>query len=185
MKDLRSYIVVIKDAMPHSVCDAILAEYGESSEWGDTYTKAGLDKKIRSASTILISTEQTISLNSEIRLSLDKNVFESASLAIAKYREAFEWVGGERDTGYELLRYRRGEFYTEHVDEFTDMQRQVSCSFSLNDDYQGGEFAFFKNDLKIRAPKGSAIMFPSNFMYPHQILPVTEGVRYSIITWFV
>ncbi len=26
--------------------------------------------------------------------------------------------------------------------------------------------------------------FPSNFMYPHGIRPVTQGVRYSIVTWF-
>ena len=33
--------------------------------------------------------------------------------------------------------------------------------------------------------KGDALMFPSNFMYPHEVMPVTKGTRYSIITWFV
>jgi hypothetical protein len=28
-------------------------------------------------------------------------------------------------------------------------------------------------------------MFPSNFLYPHSVLPVTEGTRYSIVTWFI
>ena len=28
------------------------------------------------------------------------------------------------------------------------------------------------------------VMFPSTFMYPHEVMPVTKGTRYSIITWF-
>ena len=61
----------------------------------------------------------------------------------------------------------------------------MSCSFALNDDYEGGEWGFFDREIIVKAPKGSAVMFPSNFMYPHEIMPVTQGVRYSIITWFV
>ena len=30
---------------------------------------------------------------------------------------------------------------------------------------------------------GSAIVFPSNFCFPHAVLPVTKGERHSIITW--
>jgi len=61
----------------------------------------------------------------------------------------------------------------------------VSCSFALNDDFGGGEFAFFDRELIYNLKKGSVIMFPSNFMYPHEIMPVIKGTRYSIITWFV
>jgi predicted 2-oxoglutarate/Fe(II)-dependent dioxygenase YbiX len=39
--------------------------------------------------------------------------------------------------------------------------------------------------LKYNLKKGSVLMFPSNFMYPHEILEVTKGTRYSIITWFL
>ena len=41
------------------------------------------------------------------------------------------------------------------------------------------------DDLKYKLDKGDAIMFPSNFMYPHEIMPVTKGTRYSAITWFI
>jgi predicted 2-oxoglutarate/Fe(II)-dependent dioxygenase YbiX len=27
-------------------------------------------------------------------------------------------------------------------------------------------------------------LFPSNYLYPHRITPVTQGTRYSIVTWF-
>jgi predicted 2-oxoglutarate/Fe(II)-dependent dioxygenase YbiX len=55
----------------------------------------------------------------------------------------------------------------------------------LNDDFEGGEFVFFNKELKYKLEKGDAIMFPSNFMYPHEVMPVTQGTRYSIITWFI
>ena len=35
----------------------------------------------------------------------------------------------------------------------------------LNEDYEGGEFTVATKRMK---PKRSAVMFPSNFMYPHQ-----------------
>jgi predicted 2-oxoglutarate/Fe(II)-dependent dioxygenase YbiX len=91
----------------------------------------------------------------------------------------------EQDSGYELLRYKEGQFYIQHTDSFKDCPRAVSCSFALNDDYEGGEFAFFDRELVYNLKKGSCIMFPSNFMYPHEIMPTTSGTRYSIITWFI
>lgn len=62
--------------------------------------------------------------------------------------------------------------------------RTISCSFALNDDYEGGEFAFFDRRIATKIKKGAAIIFPSNFMFPHEIIKVKKGTRYSIITWF-
>ena len=31
--------------------------------------------------------------------------------------------------------------------------------------------------------KGDVIIFPSNFMYPHKVEPVTKGTRYYYISW--
>ena len=36
---------------------------------------------------------------------------------------------------------------------------------------------------KIDTRKGDLIIFPSNFLYPHKITPVTKGVRYSYVSW--
>ena len=51
----------------------------------------------------------------------------------------------------------------------------------LNDDYEGGEF--YLVDEKTNLSKGDIIIFPSNFMYPHKVEPVTKGIRYSYISW--
>ena len=112
-------------------------------------------------------------------------MFNCAAIAIKKYSEKFVEAKIQGDSGYCLLRYQEGEFYKEHTDHFLQSPRSVSCSFALNDDYGGGEWGFFNREIVLKVPKGSAVMFPSNFMYPHEIMPVTRGVRYSIITWFI
>lgn len=185
MRDIRDYIVVVKEAVPFELCDAILNEYANTDEWVDTHTKGGVLKNIRSAMTILMSRDQVIAVNEQTRKALDSEMFKSASHAIQKYNERFPLAHIEEDSGYELLRYETGQFYTEHTDSFKDRPRAVSCSFALNDDYAGGEFAFFNEQIKIKVPTGAALLFPANFMYPHQILPVTNGARYSIVTWFI
>ena len=102
-----------------------------------------------------------------------------------KYHENFKHFTINVDTGYQLLRYKEGQFYVQHVDSFLEQQRSISCSLVLNDDYEGGEFCFWDGTVMHKPPKGSALVFPSNFMYPHEIKKVTKGERYSIITWLV
>ena len=112
-------------------------------------------------------------------------VFESTKKAIEKYNEKFNLAHISKDSGYQLLKYEKGGFYTQHIDSFTEIPRTISCSFILNNDFNGGEFSFFNNKVIYSLKKGSAIMFPSNFLYPHSVLPIINGTRYSIVTWFI
>jgi predicted 2-oxoglutarate/Fe(II)-dependent dioxygenase YbiX len=186
MKNINDYIVVFEDVMTHALCNAILEEFSDEEEWVKTALGNGrVDNKIRNAETIILSYPHVIEKNSKVRAKLDKYVFASAGLAIKKYNEKFPRALIQEDSGYELLRYKEGQFYTTHTDSFKDRPRAVSCSFALNDGYEGGEFAFFDRELVYNLKKGSCIMFPSDFMYPHEIMPVTSGTRYSIVTWFI
>lgn len=186
MKNIKDYIVVFEDVITQSLCDAILEEFSNEEEWQKTVVGEGrIDNKTRTAETILISYPYVIEKNPKVRQKLDKYVFASAGAIIQKYNEKFPLCHIEEDSGYELLRYKEGQFYTQHTDSFKARPRAVSCSFALNDDYEGGEWGFFDREMVIKAPKGSAVLFPSNFMYPHEIMPVTKGTRYSIITWFI
>jgi len=184
--NLKDYIIVLDDVLPHSVCDKILEEYAKTDEWQQTVVGGGEERlDIRSATTIQISADFVVARNAELRREIDSDVFAGASKAIQAYNANFAHCRIEEDSGYELLRYETGQFYTQHVDSFKARPRAVSCSFALNDDYEGGEFGFFDRELVVKAPKGGAVLFPSNFMYPHEIMPVIKGVRHSIITWFI
>ena len=167
------------------MCDEILGEFKSSDEWQDTHIATGFDKNIRNCQTIGISFSSIIQKNSDVRHRLDNAVFDGAAKCIQEYNNKFPQCKIEEDSGYELLKYTEGCFYTEHTDSFKGRPRAVSCSFILNDEFEGGEFAFFNKELIYKLEKGEALMFPSNFMYPHEIMPVTKGTRYSIITWFI
>ena len=52
----------------------------------------------------------------------------------------------------------------------------------LNDNYQGGEFIMF-DDYEIKFKAGDLLIFPSVFLYPHLVKPVTKGIRYAFVSW--
>ena len=52
----------------------------------------------------------------------------------------------------------------------------------LNDDFEGGEFVFW-NDEVIKLVAGDVLIFPSLFAYEHQVNMITKGSRYSFVSW--
>lgn len=185
-RSLDQYIFTLDNVVPNELCDRILDEYRECSFWTPTSVGNGdINVQIRNCDTINISQDIVLQKNFDVRKQIDDDFYVCASNAINEYRKLFPDVASEIDTGYGLLRYKEGQFYTQHTDSFKHQQRSVSCSFLLNDDYDGGEFAFFDREIIIRGGKGSIVMFPSNFMFPHEVMPVISGIRYSIITWYV
>ena len=183
--DLRDYIVVLENIIPDELCDEILDEYDNDNRWTNTVTGGGVKRDIRRCDAINMSDAFIIEQNQDKRKNIDDKLFVCAGNAIQKYNDKFKEAKIEGDSGYTLLRYQEGEFYIQHTDHFLQAPRTVSCSFTLNDNFEGGEFGFFNRELTYNPPKGSAIMFPSNFLYPHEIMPVKRSVRYSIITWFI
>ncbi len=119
--------------------------------------------------------------------------------------EANELAGWKYDitaaVSGQVTRYTKGGFYTWHKDgigsrnevnnepdnEFLHGNtRKLSMSIVLNSDFEGGDFEISGLDDENKFPRleeGSIIVFPS-FM-EHRVAPVTKGIRYSLITWFV
>ena len=57
----------------------------------------------------------------------------------------------------------------------------ISIVANLNEDYEGSEF--YCRERKIELKTGDILLFPSNFMYPHEVKETTKGVRYSFVSW--
>ena len=57
----------------------------------------------------------------------------------------------------------------------------VSIVANLNEDYKGSEFLCRDREIKLKT--GDILMFPSNFMYPHEVKETTKGTRYSFVSW--
>jgi hypothetical protein len=61
---------------------------------------------------------------------------------------------------------------------------RVSMSLILNDDFEGGDLYFPRQEYKTAdVPKGTLICWPGQITHPHTILPVTQGTRYSLVTF--
>ena len=97
---------------------------------------------------------------------------------------------------FQITRYLKGEFYSEHVDGCIDHSsigdtpdnkflngkvRKLSMTINLNDDYEGGDLEI--NGETVQMKKGTIVFFPS--FLKHQAKPVTKGIRYSLVAWFL
>jgi len=103
------------------------------------------------------------------------------------YKAKFPRMMSSKINQIDLLKYSVGGKYEVHTDHFTTLTRHLSVIINLNDDYKGGDLIFTdqkeKEIKRLKLGKGSIVFFPSNFMYPHSIQPITKGTRYSIVAW--
>lgn len=186
-RDIRDYIKVINNVVPEELCDRILEEYkNDDPVWQEALVgNALINKNVRNVQTIQLDNLSVMHANMIERTQIVTGLNGAMFWVINKYRNLFPGLVLDKHSGFELLRYDEGCFYKEHTDSFNIFPRHLSISLHLNDDYEGGEFGFYNADLKIKAKKGSAVVFPSNFMFPHEIKPVTKGTRFSVITWMI
>jgi predicted 2-oxoglutarate/Fe(II)-dependent dioxygenase YbiX len=94
--------------------------------------------------------------------------------------------------GYSKIRFNKysknNEMRThcDHITTLFDGQIRgvpvLSIVGVLNDNYEGGDFLMWETE-KIEMKTGSVIVFPSNFLYPHQVTPIVKGIRYSYVSW--
>ena len=103
------------------------------------------------------------------------------------YKAKFPKIQSTKINQIDLLKYDIGGKYDVHIDHSTRTARHLSIIMNLNDDYEGGDLVFAdqqeKEIKRLKLDKGSIVFFPSNFMYPHKIEPITKGTRYSIVAW--
>lgn len=85
--------------------------------------------------------------------------------------------------GYSLLRYGKGQHFINHVDDSKDFHRRISLVYYLNDNYEGGEIEFPRFGVKYKPNANELLLFPSTYVYNHSVLPVVEGLRYSVVSW--
>jgi hypothetical protein len=85
--------------------------------------------------------------------------------------------------GYDLLKYSGGQEYKTHYDSGPAMRRMITALCYLNGDYEGGELEFPNFNVKIKPEPGMLVLFPSTFPYAHRAYPVTDGTKYTMVTW--
>jgi predicted 2-oxoglutarate/Fe(II)-dependent dioxygenase YbiX len=115
---------------------------------------------------------------------------ERSVASVCKRVARFFGIPLSGDEGPGFLRYLAGGFYRRHrdvlADSGEDFPRRISVVMfltSAGERCEGGALRIFQPDPFDIAPKaGTLVAFPSDV--PHEVLPVTSGVRDVVVDWF-
>jgi hypothetical protein len=123
-----------------------------------------------------------VSFQDAFYLSLSNMFFSAFSPLELDYKLNYqiETTNHER---YSLLKYGKGQKFVNHIDDHKDYNRKVSLVYYINDDYTGGEIVFPRFNLTYKPLANELILFPSNYVYNHSVLPVIDGTRYAVVSW--
>jgi len=177
------YIKIYKKALSVKFCEALVGKAKlNESEWFPAQVTSGLDN-YRSAKIFSGINKNYKTKRGEI-FNFDQKLYIIVGNILALYQKNFPELNMTGDEGYQLLRYCVGDFYKKHIDNDSGSKpRTLSMVIMCNSDFKGGDLKFMGNHV-IDLGVGDAIIFPSNFMFPHEVTPITEGLRYTISSFF-
>ena len=184
-KNLESYLKVYHNFVDDDLCDRTVKEMDQISWQQHTfYDSIKNDFKAQSG-----DRELDISFGN---VSTIDTLMQKVWYGLERYTKElqFSWFGSW--AGYSRIRfnkYSEDRIMAEHCDHIQSMfdgkiKGIPSLSFvgQLNDDFVGGEFVMWQ-DTVIPMRKGTVIIFPSIFLYPHRVDAVKKGTRYSFVSW--
>ena len=87
----------------------------------------------------------------------------------------------------QVLEYVKNQKYTWHTDaspqpNSKEYHRKISVILYLSEDFEGGSTKFVHEEYK--PPMGHALIFPSNWCFPHCSTPVESGKKRVAVTWY-
>jgi len=185
--DLKKYIKIYDNAVPYKAIGSLIqvANTLDFEEGGVANNK--INKKIRS---VKITPLSPLS-NSMTIVHWHNFLFAIIQRHLNLYNEEFNTSIKDKITSQilniDILKYNLSDKYNYHWDHFKDIPRTISCILILNNDYEGGNLCFKEpqgqNEFSIENKVARLIMWPSNFLYPHCVKPITKGTRYSVVAW--
>lgn len=182
---LSSFIKIYKQKIPQDVCQRLISN-SENYEWNE--------HTWQSYNTVVPSEDPD---HEFLRASISKwdqlMIHENLNICINWYQDemfqlgsAFMYNGISHPN---INKYITNSKMSPHVDHihsiFSDTNKGIpflSLVALLNNDYKGGEFVFWE-DYKVDLSAGDILIFPSNFLYKHRVNLVSEGTRYSLVSW--
>ena len=185
--ELKKYIKIYDNAVPYDAIGSLVKVANTFS-----YTDGGvgnntINKKIRSAKVKCL----TPFSDSMTEVHWHNFLYAIILEYLHRYNKEFNFVCNDQIAtqilNIDILKYNLSDKYNYHWDHFKDIPRTISCILILNNDYEGGNLCFKepqgKNEFSIENKVARLIMWPSNFLYPHCVKPVTKGTRYSVVSW--
>tara|TARA_R100001463_G_scaffold2908_1_gene12049 strand:+ start:1667 stop:2233 length:567 start_codon:yes stop_codon:yes gene_type:complete len=185
--NLEDYIKIYENVIPIPSVSSIIKWVEEKKPYFEDATVGDgvVNKNIRKVKTTSLMNWDNCSLTKIHWCNLLANCFTNAS---KKYQNEVCPDAYIREIlDIDILRYEKSGGYKIHTDHYATNPRTLSFILLLNNDYQGGELNFHDQSgciiKRIKPAPAKLIVWPSNFLFPHSVSKITEGVRYSIVSW--
>ena len=181
--------IFVKNLIPYALCQHFLSEFSQPHfkwaphVWYDPQSEQYASEKTKELEVVFATPDAFKQLRPFVETAL-KDYQE-------KYRTQHENTGRgfiQHIVKGRFNKYTPGTKMREHYDHIHDLFDGhlkgipiLSIVALFNDDYEGGQFMIRGEEVKLT--KGDILVFPSNFMYPHQVKDITKGVRFSFVSW--
>jgi len=89
-----------------------------------------------------------------------------------------------------LVKWEVGDVQHPHADgenkneEHPFFWRNFGCVLYLNDDYEGGEIYFPNQNIELKPKPNTLVFFPGTLEYLHGVKSITNGVRYTLTSFW-
>ena len=189
MNQIEDYIIV-KNTIPKELCKQLIDECNNDPkvrwikhQWNNYTTGEYTSEPTKELDVMACTKEQQNKMTPALFQALDE------------YQKICSWEGEKTCqqwlTKFSPIRFNKYEVGTmmrrhyDHIHSIFDGKMKgvpiVSIVGNLNEDYEGSEFHCRGKEIKLKT--GDILMFPSNFMYPHEVTECTKGTRYSFVSW--
>ncbi len=201
--------LIIKNFLPESICKEIADYAYNTSEVEQAKVKTRLLNSIVDPSVDESIRKTVIHKLPDIFL----NAYEMSFKAHQAEIEDYFALALSVSTKTQVLEYTKGSFYIKHADDSNELvnengetvgfiqvapQRKLTTVLFATPhtkhtngghDFNGGELLFNYlfdvngEQVKFYPEEGDMIVFPSNPIYSHEVLPVNDGYRLTIVQW--
>lgn len=179
IRRLEDFVVVFDNALPHDVCDALIETYEKNPSYHRRYD----DPHHKPSFTQFVFTENK-HLNAELHKKME--------FYLVQHTQGYRYLIPEAkyfpDTfDYEGMRIKcynndGNDQFAVHTDA-TDKEaakRFLIFLYYLNDVEEGGETVFENIGAKINPTKGTLVLFPPMWLYPHSAKPPISSKKYIL-----
>lgn len=190
MNDLIQIIKVLEENEVEEVNNFVdTLDFKQNTVFGKK--TSGVNSSIRTSKGTSLNDNHPITINLHSKMNKALDEYKDKIVKIHKNFNYYPVPGGYNTKcwreGIQILQYEKSQEYKFHHDEADDKElreyhRKISIVLYLTDDFVGGGTAFPHTTFK---PKpGYALIFPSNWCYPHAGEPVIEGIKRVAVTWY-
>jgi hypothetical protein len=185
-RDLSSYVLVMENWIDTEACKQTIREI-QDAPWQQHTFYNPIDGSYNTQSG---SRELDIAYGNGV--STKDYIMQRIWDAFKQYTTHYSFPWFSTWSGFSEVRfnmYKETRVMAEHCDHIHSMfdgERKgvptMTFLAMLNDEYTGGELVMWGDEV-IPMGEGTAVVFPSCFLYPHRVDPVITGTRYSCVSW--